>query len=410
MEKHPKSQSLYIALTRESAKEIIWGPLQEFNDMYQLGCTFLESKLEMTHPNGAKLRIYGADMKNFIKRLKGRKYPGVAIDEAQDFGPHLESLINDVLTPSIADYKDGWLAVTGTPGPVPQGYFFDVAHKGRFGYSTHKWTILENPHMPDAKAFLEDVKTRREWTDDNPTYRREYKNEWVLDVNSLWVRYTESINHFNTLPSNEKFNYILGVDIGFRDSDALAVLAYSDHTNMTYLVEEVITPKQDITSLIEQIRHIQTKYKVHKTVLDEGGLGKKIGEELRRRFSISIEPADKANKQDNVELLNDALRLGRFKAQKDSRFAKDSYLVQIDWEKSRPDKIVIKKTPHSDIIDAVLYAFRESYAYAAAPPEKKLVPGTQEWAEAMADGGFEAELEASKQEILNNNIIFGKFD
>ena len=116
MERHPKSQCVYLGLTLESAREILWPVLLELNDKYKLGYTFLESKLTMKHPNGATLRLFGADMKNFIKRLKGRKYPGIGIDEAQDFGTHLQSLIDDVLTPSMADYADGWLAVsTVTP-------------------------------------------------------------------------------------------------------------------------------------------------------------------------------------------------------------------------------------------------------------------------------------------------------
>jgi len=126
LEKYPKSQCIYLGLTLDSAREILWPVLQEINDKYKIGCTFLESKLTMKHPNGSNLKLFGADMKNFIKRLKGRKYPGVGIDEAQDFGVHLQSLVDDVLTPSISDYADGWLALTGTPGPVPQGYFFDV--------------------------------------------------------------------------------------------------------------------------------------------------------------------------------------------------------------------------------------------------------------------------------------------
>jgi hypothetical protein len=138
MERHPGCQCIYLALTRESSKDIMWPVLQELNTQFNIGCQFVESNLEMKHPNGATLKLYGADMKNFIKRLKGRKYPGVAIDEAQDFGVHLQSLIDDVLTPSISDYKDGWLALTGTPGPVPQGFFFEVTRNGKYGFSRHE--------------------------------------------------------------------------------------------------------------------------------------------------------------------------------------------------------------------------------------------------------------------------------
>lgn len=386
MEKHPGSQCVYMALTRESAKDIMWPVLQEINEHYAIGCTFTESKLEMKHPNGATLKLYGADMKNFIKRLKGRKYPGVAIDEAQDFGTHLNSLIDDVLTPSIADYIDGWLAITGTPGPVPMGYFFDITHSNKFGYSNHAWTILENPYMPDPQAFIEDLKKRREWDDNHPTLLREWRNKWVLDTQSLWINYNESKNHYDTVPIVKDMVYIMGIDLGFKDADALAVLAWSPSTPCTYLVEEVVTKGQDISSLVQQIEFLRAKYNISKLVIDQGGLGLKAAEEIRRRHHIPVVGAEKQRKQETVTFLNDTLRSGKFKAKKDSRFASDSYLVQVDWDKSTPDKIVIKKQPHSDIIDAVIYAFKESPAFTyAAPPPPKPKWGTADWATQQVD-------------------------
>lgn len=411
MEKHPKSQSVYLGLTRESAREVMWPVMQEFNDRYALGMTFIESKLTVVHPNGARLVMYGADMKNFIKRLRGRKYPGVAIDEAQDLTT-IETLINDVLTPSIADYPDGWIALTGTPGPVPNGYFFEVTQNKRYGYSHHGWTLLQNPHMPDPEAFLKDLLSKREWDRSNPTFRREYLNQWVLDVQSLWVQYNEKACDFDELPAGHVWSYIMGVDIGFRDADAIAIVAWSETCPNTYLIDELITNKQGITELVEQMNQMHKKYKnIHKVVMDEGGLGKKVAEEIRVRHGIAVEPADKLRKQENVELLNDSMRLGKFKAKKGTRFALDSYLVQIDWEKSTPNKIIIKKTPHSDIIDAVLYAFKESYAYShAPPPPPKPKWGTQEWSKEQEEEMFERERELLLQQQQYDRWASGEGD
>lgn len=408
LEKYPKSQCLYLSLTRESAKEILWPVLQEINDKFKLGCTFIESSLIMKHPNGSKLILFGADMKNFIKRLKGRKHPGIAVDEAQDFGTHLQSLVDDVLTPSISDYSDGWLLLTGTPGPVPQGYFFDITQNRRFGYSVHSWTILENPYMPDPAGFIADLKSKREWDDGHPTLLREWRNRWVLDVESLWVKYKENINDYDVLPSlspGQKYTYIMGVDIGFKDADAIAIIAWHESTSTVYLVEEVITKGSDLTDLTNQINELNLKYDVSKMVIDEGGLGKKMAEELRRRKGIPVQAADKSRKQENVAFLNEYLRLGKFKAKANSQFAQDSYLIQIDWEKSTPDKIVIKKKPHSDIIDAVLYSFKESPAYAYIAPIKGPEYGSIAWAEAQEKDMFEAELEGLTKEWENQNPL-----
>lgn len=406
METHPKTTCLYLSLTQESARAIMWDVMRDLNDKFQIGCTFTESKLEIKHPNGAKLKLMGADLKDYRRKLKGRKFPGAAIDEAQDFSSEqLESLINDVITPSISDYSDGWLALTGTPGPVPQGYFFDVTHNRKYGFSHHAWTLNENPHMPDPDGFIRDLMIKREWDENHPSLMREYRNKWVLDVKALWIQYNEKLNHYDTLPKEHVWSYVMGVDIGFNDADAIAVLAWSETSDTTYLVEEIITNKQGISALTAQIEATQKKYNAYKIVMDEGGLGKKVAEDLRQRFGVPLEAADKAHKQTNVELLNDAMRRSKFKAKGKSRFAQDSYLVQIDWDKSTPQRIIIKKKPHSDVIDAVLYAFRDSYGYtykAPAPEAPKW--GTKEWADQQSNSMFEAELAGHQSEEENPYI------
>jgi hypothetical protein len=407
MDLHPKGQAIYLALTVESARDIMWPVLQEFNDREGWGWEFRETDLTCTHPNGSKLRILGADMKNFIKRLKGRKFIAVGIDEAQDFGPHLQSLIDDVLTPSLIDYTDSWLALTGTPGPVPVGYYFEVTQNKRYGYSYHEWTLLDNPYIHDAEGFIADLCKKREWDSNHPTLLREYRNKWILDVQSLWVRYSEAKNHFDVLPPNDTYHYIMGIDIGWKDADAIAVIAWGDKSPKCYLVEEIITTKQDLTGLVEQINDVRRRYKIDKIIMDEGALGKKMAEEMRRRHHIPVHPADKARKQETVEFMNDALSTGRLLANKDSRFARDSYLIQIDWDKSTPNKIVIKKQPHSDIIDSVLYGFKESPAYTYTKPAEPPKPGTLEWNRAEHDKMFQAELEGLQQEAEDNKRLWG---
>lgn len=380
LEKHPGALCPYIALTRESARNIMWPVLQELDIKYGIGCDFTESNLTMTHPNGARIQLFGADMKNFIRRLKGIKTPGAAIDEAQDFGDHIQSLVDDVLTPTLTDYDDSWLAIVGTPGPIPRGYFYDVAGLKKYGFSHHEWTLFDNPYLPNARAFVEELKQKRQWTEDHPTLLREWNNQWVMDLESLLIRYDAERDHYDELPP-ANYKYILGIDIGFEDADALAVIGWNEVSNITYLVEELVTQKQGLTELVAQIEYFRKKYTIAKLVMDEGGLGKKLAEEIRRRHHVPVQPADKTRKMETVEFLNDALRTKRFRAKSSSRFVQDSYLVQIDWDKSTPDRLVVKNAFHSDIIDAVLYAFKESPAFTYQKPKPKYKEGSKEWAE-----------------------------
>ncbi len=400
MKKYPGSTCLYVALTRDSALDIMWPVLQEMDEKFNLGCEFVESKLVMRYHNGARLKLVGADQKNFIKKLKGKKHPGIGVDEVQDFGSHIQDLVDSVLTPCMADYPDSWLALTGTPGPVPQGYWFDVTSEGKYGFEHHEWTLFDNPYMPDPHGFVRDLCLRRNWGPMHPTLQREWYNKWVLDAQSLWIRYVESKSHYETviLPGAPGFTFLMGVDLGFKDADAIAILAWHHESPATYLVEEFIMPKQGITELSNQIAKFQKKYDVSKIVIDEGGLGKKIAEEMRRQKQLPLYAADKALKQQNAAFLNDALAGGNFKAKRDSRFALDSYQIQIDWDKSKHDKIVVKPKPHSDIIDACLYAFKESPAFAF---EAKLeVPkyGTNEWAKREQESFFDKAMEHFKKD------------
>ena len=79
LERHPNALCVYVALTRDSAKNIMWPILQELDDRYKIGMKFTDSDLTSTHPNGSKIKLFGADMQGFIKRLKGIKTPGCAI-------------------------------------------------------------------------------------------------------------------------------------------------------------------------------------------------------------------------------------------------------------------------------------------------------------------------------------------
>ena len=396
MENHPGCFCPYIALTRESARNIMWPALEEQAMKLGIAAEFTESNLTVTHPNGARVQLFGADMKNFIRRLKGIKTPGAAIDEAQDFGPHLESLVDDVLTPTLTDYSDSWLAITGTPGPVPKGYFYDITKGRKYGYSYHAWTIEENPYIQGAQKFIEELKEKRQWDETHPTLRREWRNEWVLDTESLLIRYVQQCCDFQAIPPG-KWTYVLGVDLGLRDADAIAVIAWNESTPNIYLIDEYTGKGNDITQLVEAIRHFSAKYDPVKIVVDEGALGKKIAEEIRRRHQIPIMPADKMRKMENVALLNDYMRLGKFKAKSTSQFVQDSYQVEIDWDKSRPDKIAIKPGFHSDIIDAVLYAFKESPAWTWREAPPKLITGSAAWAQAEVD-----RMEKEAEEYFND--------
>jgi len=395
---NPGSVCVYITLNRAQAKKIIWPEIKKINRTYNLKGQENISELSITFPNHSMIYLSGAKDMNEIEKFRGLAIKLCYIDEAQSFRSHIQELINDVLSPALMDHA-GTLCLTGTPGPVPTGFFYDCT-KDESNWSKHKWTFWDNPFITITSKSTHQEMLERELTirgvpATNPSIQREWFGRWVLDADSLILHYEKEKNDYSNLPviAPDKFNYIMGIDLGFIDADAIAVVAWSEKERTTYLVEEIVISKQGITEIAEQIKQLDEKYHVSKMVIDEGGLGKKIAEEIRRRHHLPLIQAEKTRKMENYAFLNDALRTGAFKAKANSIFAHDSYLVEIDREKSKPDKIVISNRFHSDIIDAVLYAFKESPAFTYQKPIEPPKYGTAAWAKAEQERMLEEELE-----------------
>jgi hypothetical protein len=244
-------------------------------------------------------------------------------------------------------------------------------------------------------------------SDSDPGFRRETYGIWIEDLDSLVFKFNKDINIYKTLPSHSAegikltYEYIFGIDIGYNDSDAIAVLAYNYEEKKVHLVDEFVKAKQDITSLVKEIKRLQDHYKPVKMVLDAGALGKKIQEEILQRHGLNLEAAEKSRKNEFIELLNDDLRTDKFKAFDNSLFAEDCMLVQWDKESKirTPDRPKISDTYHSDICDAVLYAWRECRHFLSEHTLKEPSIGSNEYMDKLE--AVEAERMKAKQEDPN---------
>lgn len=412
---------LYITLSRNNAKKLIWPEIKKINRKYNLKGSEDATELSITFPNGSVVYLSGAKDQSEIEKFRGLALKKVYIDECQSFREYIEELINDIISPALLDYA-GTLCLIGTPGPIPAGFFAEVAGvvpdkvTESDAWSKHGWTFFDNPHIEAKSGLTHDQLIQRELrrrgvTMDDPSIQREFFGRWVLDSDALWIHYTRELNDYVSMDTTKhKYNYIMGIDLGYVDSDAIALLAWSETDPNTYLVEEMLADKQGLTELVMHIKDFQSRYDISKMVIDEGGLGKKLAEEMRRQHGIPVQPADKARKQENVAFLNDALRTGRFKAKYSSNFVKDSFLVEIDRSKSTPDKIKLSDKYHSDIIDAVLYSFKESPAFSyMPPPPPKPKWGTSAYQEAQAKEMWEQALSHFEEEaeIMRNATNMG---
>jgi hypothetical protein len=378
---------LYITLARSSAKRIIWPDLHKINREYELGGIPNESDLSLKFPNGSIIYCSGASDATEIEKFRGLSNVALAyLDESQAFRSHIKELVEEILIKRLYD-TNGRLRLIGTPGPIPSGYFYDASQSPQ--WSHHSWTLHSNPWIERksgctvAQLIQQDCQRKGVALDD-PSIQRECFGRWVLDTNSLLLQYDSNKNHYDELPKGP-WHYILGMDFGFNDADAFSVLGWQDTSPNTYLIEELIAEKQTYDQMCTNFDKLYRTYPFAKVVADPGGGGKKLIESLKLRYPIPMESADKLGKIANYGLLSSALRTGRFFAKRDSRFAQDCNLIEIDRDKSTPERTVVKG--HSDSIDSILYAFKESPAYGYTAPIQRAKLGTKE-----ADKEFEQDL------------------
>ena len=97
----------YIAPQFNQAKDVAWMYLKRFCGVIP-GAEFNESELRVDLPNGARIRLYGADNPD---RLRGIYLDGVVLDEYADMRP---SVWGEIVRPLLTD-RQGWAVFIGTP-------------------------------------------------------------------------------------------------------------------------------------------------------------------------------------------------------------------------------------------------------------------------------------------------------
>jgi hypothetical protein len=371
--KPPFANQLYVTSTLKNARRLVWPTLKKLNDKHACGGIANETEAFMRFPklpNEPIIYLGGAKDREEIDKIRGLEggLKRAAVDEVQAIRLSImQSLVDDVIEPSLFDY-DGRLELVGTPGPVCAGYFYD-ADKGanasaweHFFLDMRRNPFLQKKSGKTATQILAELLARRKWQPDNPTFLREYCGEWVTDSGALALHYDSVRNRCEWMDAPVRgWRYIIVFDIGFDDADAIAVLGWAPNERKLRLVKEVITRKQGITPLGDQLKMLFGIYQPMHLVGDLGALGKKIGEELTQRWGLPVEAADKSRKAEHVALLDDALRTGHMLAPPDSRFAEDCAIVQWDADKKAKGVLEFDSAYHTDIGDAVLYGFRRAY-------------------------------------------------
>lgn len=399
---------LFIGLTRESAKRIIWKDiLHVINDRYNLGAVFNKSELTMTFPNGSVIAVTGIDANaDDMNKLLGAKYRLVCIDEASMYTIDVRNLVYGVLGPAMVDPNDddqsGTICLMGTASNFPRGLFYDVTVGKEKGWSLHSWTAHENPFVAKKwKENLEKIAADRPEYMSTPQFKQWYLNEWVVDEEKLVYKFSIERNITGKIPTlyADGWTYVLGIDTGWEDATTCVLTAYHINDPHLYVLRSFSKRKMTFddlaTLLVDDFMKGENSPAPHKIIID--GANKQGVESMRTRYKIPFEYADKRDKETFIGLCNADMQSGKIKIQDNaSNRPLWEEMAALVWM-SDGDRIRIPRKEHprlpNHLCDAFLYAWRCGYHYNSTPAEKKIIKGSREWYEKQKDDMWERERE-----------------
>ncbi len=235
----------------------------------------------------------------------------------------------------------------------------------------------DNPHL-DKETYemalnqLDEV-TRRQLRD----------GEWLEDTSGHVYKYDETINAVDELPyvpGQSQYRYVLGIDYGFNDATSFAVHAYNDyHSKNSYIVKADKFSGLTPSDAADYVKEAESRYRFERIVGDLGGLGKGYGEELKQRYGIPIQAAQKNNKAGYIKIMNGDFERGTIKIVRPFCKPLIEEYAHLLWK----DGNRLEEHPgcENHAADAALYGYREvrAWLHKEKPPPPR--QGTKEYYE-----------------------------
>lgn len=377
---YPGTSQLYVALTRESAKRIMHKDvLKAIARQHGIRAKFNETTLDVTLSNGSMIYLLGIDAKPDEKdKILGQKFKRAVVDECASFRQDLHALVYGIIKPALTDLE-GDLSLVGTPGNL-KNFFFDVTSGKAKGWSVHKWSAHDNPHV--ARQWQEEINElvlANPRVIETPLFRQHYYGEWTIDTSKLVYRYSPETNDMGAAPTHDgkrQVRYVMGIDLGYTDATAIVVGMFIEHDPTLYIVYAEKREGQIITQVADWITALRKRYDVSSFIVDNAA--KQSVEELRQRYQLPLEAAEKAGKADAIAMMNSDILTGRVRIVMPACAPLADEWASLIWDDRAAPKLLEHPNCPNHLADASLYMWRSATNYSVTPAPKRIVRGTQE--------------------------------
>lgn len=330
-----------------------------------------------TFPSGATITFGYLESENDKFRYQGAEIQFLGVDEATQFpeGRYLY-LLSRLRRLKSATHIPIRARLTANPGGIGHDWvyrrFVEAGAPGAFIPALAK----DNPSL-DLDEYMATLALL-----DPITQKQLRDGIWIRDGGGLvYGQFLEGRNYIACRDIPKLQYHMLALDFGVNDQNALSVLGWRDNDPCIY-----IRKSYRLTGLVADVARevvaLNAEFQFVKIVGDVGGMGKLFQAELRKRFHLPVEPAEKTNKWGYISLLNSDLAAGRVKVNSDGSCADlvDEWLELPKTEDGAKEAEGFKN--HAS--DSALYGWRACNAYNEHPKAAGPAKGSPEEIAMMA--------------------------
>lgn len=207
----PKGLFAYIAPTYKQAKMIAWDMIKEYSRVIP-DVKYNESELTVLYPNGAKLRLLGADNPD---SLRGIALHGVVFDE---YSQQPSNIFAEIVRPALADNK-GYAIWIGTP--KGHNNFYELYE---YAGTDEKWMrlllnvdetgVLDAEELDDARNIMSSDEFKQEfYCSFDAAIRGAYYSDQIEKI--------RKDNRITTVPYEESLPVNTYWDLGVGDATSI---------------------------------------------------------------------------------------------------------------------------------------------------------------------------------------------
>ncbi len=279
----------YIAPLRHQAKSVAWKYVKQFARLIP-GAVINEGELFVEFPNGARVRLFGADNPD---AFRGLYFDGVVLDEVADMHPEVWG---EIIRPALAD-RQGWAIFIGTPKGV--NLFSELyyrALKGEDGWGADLRRASETGVLPAAEV----EQARREMTP--AQFAQEMDCDFAASVEDVLLRLDDVLAAQARRVREGEYSFaakVLGVDVARYGGDRNCIFPRQG----LVAFRPRIFAGMDTMAVAGNVAQSIEKWDPDATFVDVGGIGAGVVDRLHQ-LGHQVIPVDFGGKANDPRFEN----------------------------------------------------------------------------------------------------------